>query len=166
MDPILIGNSDRSAVELRNYHERKCACDSFKVCINTFARCVINGRTYHSLGYAKRHQSISYFVQYLSNDSLHRRFGKIHIFFNHNQQTWALIQRFSESGGLSEYLKAGTHYQLIRQPLDSFYIIVNETSEFRVVSAERIVNHVIVFEGIVEHPAVLVTPVSSAHEHD
>jgi hypothetical protein len=166
MDPLPMSNSDRSSVELRNFHERNCACGSFKLCINPFARCVINRRMYHSLRYAKRHLSVSYLVQYRSNDSHHRRFGKIHIFFSHNQQTWVLIQIYKELGGLSEYLKAGTHYQLIRQPLDSFYIIVTETSEFRVLSAERIVNHLIVFEGIIEHPAVLVTPVSSSFEHD
>ena len=76
------------------------------------------------------------------------------------------MQRYSRLGGLSEYLKASAYYQLIRQPLDSFYFIVNETDDFEVVASEKILNHLIVFDGVVENPAVLVTPVSSAHEHD
>lgn len=120
---------------------------------------------YHSLQYVKRKKSISYFVRYLSRFD-HFEFGAIHVFFQQQGQTYALIQSFLVTYAFSDCFKESRYYELLKEPIDNFYFVLKKTNQHRIVSVERIEKHLITFEDIPERGLILTTAVSSMTEHD
>jgi hypothetical protein len=120
---------------------------------------------FHSLQYVKHKITISYFVQYLYHLDLFE-FGTIKVFFQHQGQTFALIQNYQVTNAFSDYFKQSRYYALLQRPIDNFYFILKKTNVNRIVSVERIQKHVIIFENIIEDSCVLATPLSSMAEHD
>jgi hypothetical protein len=117
------------------------------------------------LQYFKRKTTIIYFVQYVFRFD-QTEFGTIKVFFKRHDQTFALIQYFQVINAFSDYLKESRYYDLLKQPIDKFYVVLKKTSINKIVSVENIQKHLIIFENAIKKPLILATPVSSMTEHD
>ncbi|CAF3327366.1 unnamed protein product [Rotaria socialis] len=165
LDVCLVRQENPLFHELSNYHQKSCDRNNYCQCIKTFRRCLIFKKMYHSLQYVKRKNTTSYFVKYLFRPG-NFEFGSIKVFFQHQQQTYALIQHFQVINAFSDYLKDSRYYGLLKQAIDNFYFVLKKTNITRIVLVEKIQTHMIVFQNIPEKAFILATPISAITEHD
>lgn len=165
MDPFILSNDNSSFRRLLNYHVEICNCNDFHKCVKTYRRCLVSKSMYHSLQYTKRKSTISYFVKYLFRSNVFE-FGVIEVFFEYQQRTYALVNRFQVVNAFSDYLKKSRYYELLKQPLDNIFFVLEKTNDNRIVLAEKIEKHMIIFENIPEVGFISATPMSSTTEHD
>jgi hypothetical protein len=143
-------HSDPLFGELLDYHQQNCDCNNYNTCITTYRRCRVLKQIFHSLQYFKRKSTISYFVQYLFRFD-QTEFGIIEVFFKHHDQTFALIQYFQVINAFSDYLKESRYYDLLKQPIDKFYVVLKKTNINKIISVENIQKHLIIFENALKN---------------
>ncbi|CAF3256097.1 unnamed protein product [Rotaria socialis] len=146
LDLFLIERKHELFNELNNYHKQNCLCSDFYECIKTYRRFVLFNKIFHSLQYIKRKTTNSYFVQYLYR-SEQPEFGIIKVFFQHRRYTYALIQNFQVVNAFSEYFKESQYYALLKQSIDKIYFVLKRTNNSRIVLADKIQRHLIIFEN-------------------
>ncbi|CAF3190019.1 unnamed protein product, partial [Rotaria socialis] len=76
--------------DIIQHHLTVCNCGNFDQCLRIYRRCVIDKNVYHSLIYTRRNSTISFLVQYYTNQG-DPSFGKIRYFFTSNNKTYAVI---------------------------------------------------------------------------
>lgn len=156
--------SNRNALNYVNqYHLSVCGCENPEQCVIIFRRCIIDGKMFHSLLYTRRGSTVSYFVRYRHHPN-ENSFGKIHFFFSFKEETFALIENHSAKDKFSHFFSHSRYSQLLSKSIDSFYCVLSKDfSSMHCVSVNSIENHCIVFE---RPDCLLVTPLSTYHEHD
>ncbi|CAF4578955.1 unnamed protein product, partial [Rotaria socialis] len=77
--------------DIIQHHLTVCNCGNFDQCLRIYRRCVIDKNVYHSLIYTRRNSTISFLVQYYTNQG-DPSFGKIRYFFTSNNKTYAIIK--------------------------------------------------------------------------
>ena len=120
---------------------------------------------YHSLIYNKRGRSVSYFVQYFS-DQTDPHFGTIEFLFTLKSQnkTYACINEYCKKKSYSSYFKKSKYFDILQKPLDLlFFVLENHVSCKTFICTDLIKKHCIVFQ-MNDHK--IVTPVSTYDEHD
>jgi hypothetical protein len=149
--------------ELSTWHENVCGCDETTTCVIVYRRCLIRNQIYHSLHYSKRQSTVSYFVQYTTNDH-DSLFGSIKYFFTYKGSSFALINNHPSLKQFSDIFISSSYHALLSECINSyFYIIGTNGSSFHHVPMQKILNLCIVFK---EDDFIIVTPISAAHEHD
>ena len=146
-------------------HERFCDCDQVRDCFSIYRRFIINQQMYHSLIYNKRGRSISYFVQYFS-DERYPQFGTIEFFFalKSENKSYACIHEYCVQKKYSSYFEESKYFDILRRPLDSFFFVIeNHSKRKSFVSTDLIKKHCIVFKM---NDCTIITPVSAYNEHD
>lgn len=162
----MLSGNDTVAIHLLNYHETMCPCRKYDYCFKPFGRCIIKQEMFHSLHYGRKKETISYFVQYASDNSDRSCFGQIQVFFQHQSKTYALLSEYEQKYVLSDHMKGSKYYGLVKEPLDNLFLVLDETTTCTVVSVKNIVKHLIVFENLLRTSSILVTPISCVDEHD
>ncbi|CAF1147912.1 unnamed protein product [Adineta ricciae] len=151
-------------LELLNYHRDICGCNNYQGCVKTYRRCLIRQKMFHSLQYVKRKRTNSYSVQYEIRSGL-KEFGIIEVFFQCKGNTYALIKNFQVTNAFSDHFQGSRYYDLLKRSIDKFYFVVKRTNNGRLISAEKVEKHLVIFEDIFGK-ALLITPISSMTEHD
>jgi hypothetical protein len=154
-----------SVIKNDNVHKQLCDCKQINDCINIYRRFIINQQMYHSLLYNKRGRSISYFVQYFTDQTC-PKFGTIEFFLTIRSQgkSYACINEYRIQQKYSSYFKDSKYFHVLKTPLDVFFFVLeNHPSERNFVCIELIKRHCIVFQI---NNCVIVTPVSTYNEHD
>ena len=146
-------------------HRRVCDCDQINRCIVIYRRCVIRERVYHSLIYKRSPKSISYFVEYYSDETIHQpTYGTIQCFFTCNNESFALIQRHAMKQLYSDRFRSSTYYRSLKRSLDSLFVVLdNAPTRSDVITVKNISRHCIVFDKKNE---LIVTAISAYDEHD
>ena len=146
-------------------HRKVCDCDQINRCIVIYRRCMIRERLYHSLIYKKSSKSISYFVEYYLDDTMHQlKYGAIQCFFTCRNEPFALIQRHPMIQLYSDRFKSSKYYPSLKEPLDSLFVILDSKStRFDCIPVENISRHCIVFD---KKNQLIVTTISAYNEHD
>jgi hypothetical protein len=167
--PIIINQALDPAPEYFNeyvdFHEELCGCQQARDCFNVYRRFIINQQMFHSLIYNKRGRSISYFVQYFS-DQTSAQFGIIELFFTikSKNKSYGVIHDYPVKQKYSNYFKNSKYFRLLEKPLDLFFFIVeNAPVRKKIVRTDLIKKHCIIFE---KNDFKIVTPVSVYNEHD
>lgn len=150
---------------LSNFHSIMCGCDYLNLCVKTYRRFIIHKNMFHSLLYAKRHKSISYFVRYSSvYNGNENRFGTIDFFFVSNGFSYAAIKYHRLKILFSDFFEGSSYYDLLKEPVDHLYFVIEKCySELEIVSIDRILNHCVIIE---KDDFILVTNILSYDEHD
>ena len=115
--------------------------------------------------YLKQKNSISYFIQY-STSFNEFNFGKVVLFFTLHNRNLALIQSFINYKSYSTYFKQSCYYNLIKKPMDLYYVVLKETNTFCLLEINKITTHVIPFKNGQDISTIIVTPVYCTSEHD
>jgi hypothetical protein len=122
---------------------------------------------FHSLIYAKKGKSNSYFISYnksAKNDNI-KYFGKIILFFSCVNTNYAVVQRYIQNQNFSDLFKSSTYFFLLEKPLDKcFTLLSKDASDFYdIINIEDVIKHCITFDF---QQQLIVTEVSAYHEHD
>lgn len=149
--------------DIIKHHLTVCNCGKPDQCACIYRRCIIDKKVYHSLLYARRNSTISFFVQYYINQ-VGSSFGKIRYFFTANNNTFAVIDHHEIKKKFSNLFVSTSYYELLRKSIDSFfYVVYSESSTVHCVPITLIRNHCIIFEM---SNCIIVTPISAYGEHD
>lgn len=168
---IVNGPKDRCSVSteqfhiVKVYHSSICSCNEVKSCCEVYRRFTIHERMFHSLIYARRMDSVSYFVPYSSkNNTGPDRFGTILLFFICNGQGYAIIRNHPIQRRFSDRFKESAYYNLLKEPIERLYYLVDKNyDQTDVITVELIINHCVIVE---ENNCLFVTNVLSYNEHD
>ena len=71
------------------------------------------------------------------------------IFLICNGKEFALIQRYTIKKLYSNYFTRSKYYELLKNPLDSFFVLENKPSQFDLISMENIMKHRVIFGKII-----------------
>jgi hypothetical protein len=142
-----------------NIHASLCNCNDLANCLKFYRRYRNkNLNIYHSLSYAKRQSSVSYFIKYGSS------YGSIVTFFSCNKKAYAVIQRYSMKNLFSEYITSSPYHNILSKSMDSFFVVLNDVStEFDIIGVQNVMDMCIVIE---QKGSLVVTPLSAVYEHD
>ena len=114
--------------DIIEHHLVVCNCGKLDQCLRTCRRCIIDTKVYHSLIYTRRNSTISFFVQYYTNQD-DSNFGKIRYFFTSNNDTFAVIDHRESKKKFSNFFISTSYCELLRKSLDSFfYVLYSESS--------------------------------------
>jgi hypothetical protein len=155
--------SKKTIDKLTLYHQTLCGCAQMSLCIVVYRRCMINNQCYHSLLYTKRQSTVSYFVSYI-DDHGRVSFGSIELYFTCGGKAFALIDHHPVRYPFSDNFLSTSYYPLLSNLIDVFFHVLEpKSSTFHCVPTGNVSNFCIVFEG---DQSLIVTPVSTAFEHD
>lgn len=150
---------------LKDFHAIVCTCHDLNSCLKIYRRFISHNRMFHSLLYNKRHNSVSYFVQYSSGDNVHeKRSGAIDLFFVHNGRGYAIIKQHRAKELFSNSFRKSSYYHLLKKPVDYLYFILESSHcQLDIVLSDQILNHCIVVE---KDDYLFATNILSYNEHD
>ena len=148
--------------DIIEHHLVVCNCGKLDQCVHTYRRCIIDTKVYHSLIYTRRNSTISFFVQYYTNQG-DSNFGKIRYFFTSNNDTFAVIDHHEIKKKFSNFIST-SYCELLRKSIDSFfYVLYFESSVVHCVPIALIRNHCIIFEM---NNCIIASPISGYGEHN
>jgi hypothetical protein len=150
---------------LEDFHTILCTCNDLNSCLKIYRRFTIGNKMFHSLLYNKRHNSVSYFVQYFSGDNVQeKRFGIIELFFVSNGRGYAVIKYHRVKELFSNTFKKSSYYHLLKEPVDYLYFMLEKSHcQLNIIPSDLILNHCIVVE---KDDHLFVTNILSYNEHD
>lgn len=168
---IINGPKDRCNVSpeefdiVNKYHSSICRCNQINSCCEFYRRFTVHEKTFHSLIYIRRMDSISYFVRYSSQTiTKPDRFGSIALFFTCNGQGYAVIRNHRLQHRFSDQFKQSSYYHVLKEPIDRlYYVLDKDYRQNDLVPVELILNHCIIVE---QNDSIFVTNVLSYNEHD
>ncbi|CAF1489614.1 unnamed protein product [Adineta steineri] len=136
-------------------HKQLCDCKQVNDCFNIYRRFIINKQMYHSLLYNKRGRSLSYFVQYFT-DQMCTKFGTIEFFLtirSQNLKFFLFGTLMENTHHRSERLKKPKKifspsdpiqppYYLVSYGYPTKYRIIGRTSIQKITNDKAIINNV------------------------